>query len=359
MKRNELVITNNKKYNKFIFNFFAIAITILVAFMIIMIIIDPFYHYHAPIKPLKLVQEKQAYQNLGIARNLTYDSILTGSSMTENFRISQINELFGCDAVKLSFQGGRVPNYELLFNEAFKNENVEIKNIFYGCDISPYIDDPNSEIPNKIPEYLYDGNIFTDIKYVLNKTAMLNYAIPYLKYGLQNNLPNIDDSYMWYQISTFDKSEAIKQYNRPDLQEKKPSNLYEENVKINCEKIGKYIKENPDVNFYVFFPPYSILYYDSFNREGRLEAVINAQEMVAEYFLQFPNVNLSSFLAEKDIICNLDNYKDYTHYSEKINKYMAEEIKAEGKMLNKDNYKKYFEDFRDFLYNYDYDKIFE
>lgn len=346
------------EYNKFIFKFFVLTIIMLVTFIVVIIVIDPFYHYHAPIGPIKLIQDKQAYQNVGIARNLKYDAILTGSSMTENFKVSQLNELFECDTIKLSFQGGRMPNYEILFSQALKNDKINIKKIFYGCDITAYIDDPNSEIPNKIPEYLYDENIFTDVKYVLNKTAMFNYALPYLKYSIKNNIPSRDEVYTWYQLCTFEKSAMMAQYTRPDLEEKKDINLYAENVKTNCEKIGKYIKENPEIEFNIFFPPYSILYYDYFNRGGRLEAVINAQEMVAEYLIQFPNVKLSSFFTETDIICNLDNYKDYTHYSEKINEYIAKKMKTEEKILNRDNYKEYFEKARELLYNYDYDKLF-
>ncbi len=346
------------EYNKFILTFFIISILLLVGFILTIIIVDPFYHYHAPIDPIKLVQEEAAYQNIGVAKNLTYDAILTGSSMTENFKVSQLNDLFQCDTVKLSFQGGRIPNYDILFSEALKNDKVKIKKIFYGCDISSYIDDPNAEIPSKIPEYLYDENIFTDVKYLLNKTVMFNYTMPYIKRTIENNFQNADDTYAWYQLCVFEKDAMMSQYIRPDIETKKPIDIYEQNVKINCEKIGKYIKENPDIEFNIFFPPYSILYYDYFNRRGDLEAVIHSQQMVAEYFMQFPNVKLSSFFADENIICNLDNYKDYTHYSEKINEYIAEKMKTEEYILNKENYKQYFEKAKELLYNYNYEELF-
>ena len=279
--------------------------------------------------------------------------------MTENFRVSQLNKLFDCDTIKLSFEGGRIPNYELLFNEAFKNNNVKIKKIFYGCDISAYIADPNSAIPNKIPKYLYDENIFSDVEYFLNKTVMFNYAIPYLKESLQKNIPNIDDAYTWYQLCTFEKNAAMLQYSRPSIEEKKSIDIFEENVKNNCEKIGKYIKENPDVEFHIFFPPYSILYYDYFNQLGELEAVLYSQEMVTEYFIQFQNVKLSSFIKDEEIIMNLNNYKDYTHYSEQVNQYIAEKMKTEEMLLNKNNYKQYFEKARELFLNYAYEQLFK
>ena len=200
--------------------------------------------------------------------------------------------------------------------------------------------------------------MFTDVKYLLNKTVMFNYTMPYIKRTIENNFQNADDTYAWYQLCVFEKDAMMAQYIRPDIEEKKPIDIYEQNVKINCEKIGKYIKENPDIEFNIFFPPYSILYYDYFNRRGVLEAVVYSQEMVAEYFMQFPNVKLSSFFADENIICNLDNYKDYTHYSEKINEYIAEKMKTEEYILNKENYKQYFEKAKELLYNYNYEELF-
>lgn len=358
MKEKE-VVAYKGNYRKFIIIYFFISIILLAICAGFIIYIDPFYHYHAPLGKMQLIQEKEAYQNVGIARNCKYDAILTGSSMTENFKISQLNELFDCDTVKLSFSGGRIPNYITLFDQALKNKNIKIKKIFYGCDLPAYIDDPTAEIPNKIPEYLYDDNMLTDVKYIFNKTALFEYAYSFFKYDIKNiEVQNPDEVYSWYNLCDFSKAGALSQYERPKNEEKKDSNLYAENVKQNCEKIGKYIKENQEIEFNIFFPPYSILFYDMHNREGDLEAIINGQEMLAEYLIQFPNVKLSAFSTEKDIICNLDNYKDYSHYLEKINEYIAEKMKRESKLLNKDNYKEYFSNAREFFMNYNYDEIF-
>lgn len=57
-------------------------------------IIDPFEVYHkatAFIPPI--TNGTQLYSNAGIAKNYAYDSVVIGSSMTENFRPSQLNRL--------------------------------------------------------------------------------------------------------------------------------------------------------------------------------------------------------------------------------------------------------------------------
>ena len=64
-------------------------------------IIDPFEVYHkatAFIPPI--TNGTQLYSNAGIAKNYAYDSVVIGSSMTENFRPSQLNRLVGGQFVK-------------------------------------------------------------------------------------------------------------------------------------------------------------------------------------------------------------------------------------------------------------------
>ena len=58
------------------------------------IIIDPFFHYHKPLSGLFYVLDNQRYQNNGIVRHFDYNAIITGSSMTENFKTSEFNNIF-------------------------------------------------------------------------------------------------------------------------------------------------------------------------------------------------------------------------------------------------------------------------
>ena len=189
MKENE-VIAYKGKYRKFIITYFLISIILLIICAGLIIYVDPFYHYHEPLGKMQLIQEKEAYQNVGIARNCEYDAILTGSSMTENFRASQFDKLFECNTIKLPF----------------------------GCDMPTYIAEKDAEVHNKIPGYLYDDNIFTDAKYVLNKKVLFDYALSYIKCYRQNLIPDNDYAYVWYQWYQFSKNEVLKTYSRPQKQ---------------------------------------------------------------------------------------------------------------------------------------------
>ena len=343
------------KYNSFVLKTMLITVSLIIVFIAIIVIIDPFYHYHAPIEPLKLIAEKESYQNIGMAKHLEYDSFITGSSMTENFKVSQFNELYECNTIKLPFEGGRAENYRILFETVFNNK--EIKNVFWGLDVHGFID-PVDSMPNRIPEYIYDNNLFTDTEYVLNKTVMVKYALNNLKKSIKGEIKDWDSIYAWYPYHVFSKTAVMNSYTRPSQVETKSPDLYKENVNANMGKIEKYISDNPQTQFNIFLPPYSIMYYDFWNQCGELEAFCNAYEIVIERLLKYPNVKLSAFYAEKEIICNLDNYKDYTHYSNEINELIANKMKMGECELTKENARQYIDNAKEFFMNYDYEQLF-
>ena len=85
----------------------ALTVVLLLALAVPTIVIDPFFHFHAPLEglsyPLRLVNER--YQNDGIVRNFECDAIISGTSLCENFKTSEFDSLFGVTSVKAPFSG--------------------------------------------------------------------------------------------------------------------------------------------------------------------------------------------------------------------------------------------------------------
>ena len=67
--------------------------------------IDPFLHYHKGQDFLEYPLRDERYQNDGIARHYDYDSIITGTSMCQNFKCSEFDELWGAQAIKIANSG--------------------------------------------------------------------------------------------------------------------------------------------------------------------------------------------------------------------------------------------------------------
>ena len=95
------MISNKKWGIVFIFS----TIILLVGLGAVTIIIDPYFHYHAPLNTLQYPIYDERYQNDGIVKNFNYDAIITGTSTTENFKTSEFDELFNMNSVKVPFSG--------------------------------------------------------------------------------------------------------------------------------------------------------------------------------------------------------------------------------------------------------------
>jgi len=311
------------RYSKWIRIF---LITILSLFCITIgavVLVDPFFQYHAPLKNFPYIVDNQVNQNPGMAKNREYDSILLGSSMTVNFNTDWFYELKGENTAKLSCNGAYPRDNYNLMKLAFSSDN-EIKAVYLGIDPVAYTAEV-TETKYPVPEYLYDSNIFNDISYVLNKDVILQYIIkPVLhpssatSFASMYHLGQSDDMFDGqYVIATYEPSPEAE--NEADTAEfiKRLS----DNLDIN---ICPFIEENPDTEFIVFFPPYSILFWNEMILQKRLDATIEEYRYIYERLSQYSNVKIFLFSDQEKIITNMTNYSDYSHYHESINRYMAE-----------------------------------
>ncbi|MBQ8041585.1 MAG: hypothetical protein IJ274_17270, partial [Lachnospiraceae bacterium] len=84
-----------RKSTKWMIAFISMFLAILLLTGTFMVVVDPYFHYHKPLNGLGYSLENERYQNDGIVKHFSYDAIITGSSMTECFRPSEMKELFG------------------------------------------------------------------------------------------------------------------------------------------------------------------------------------------------------------------------------------------------------------------------
>lgn len=92
--KNNSQISNSKPHN-FIRRFVIGVIVLLAAIALLVICIDPFFHYHEPWFGLKAVLTDKEYQCVGSLKNFDYDNLIVGSSVTENNNNAWFDEAFG------------------------------------------------------------------------------------------------------------------------------------------------------------------------------------------------------------------------------------------------------------------------
>ena len=112
----------NKQKRWFLFTI-AGSISVLVVIMIMMVIFDPYFHYHGKIPGLSYRLYYERYINPGIVKNFEYDTIITGSSMNQNFKTSQVDKLWGTNSVKVAFSGAGFREIKENLDRAFESGN--------------------------------------------------------------------------------------------------------------------------------------------------------------------------------------------------------------------------------------------
>ena len=294
----------------------------------------------------------EIYQNSGIANNFDYDSVIIGSSMTENFKISSFNKAFNSNAIKLSYSGMRAKNLDLALSQVLKSKN-KVNTILIGLD-DRLLGYPKYEFGFDIPTFVYKSDFLSSLKYVFNKELLIK------AYEAEANDP--DCPYCWYDTVNFGKKYWINDYQYNDYSNVPIKQLSDEEKEIidkNVSGLINAIKMNPDTNFKIFIPPYSIIYWYLNKGEGKIIYQLDVQLYVYKKLLKFENVKIYYFQNDLNIVENLDNYKDYSHYSESISEYILAAIANEKNILTKDNIDNTLQQFRNYLVTYDFSKIFD
>lgn len=343
----------SKAFNNFVI---CTSLILLLIMTLLIILIDPCFHYHSPIKSFCYPLFEERYQNDGIVRRFDYNGIITGASMTENFRTSECDTLFGGDFIKVPYSGGYLKEINDNLSKSFDNHKV--KNVLRSLDTAwgeyLLVDKDKCNENYVYPLYLYDNDYINDVSYVLNKEFLL-YSIKILCGINDGYVYNFDDYTNWSQRMVYGKDEVLNNYERLD-HSNMPVDLSEEEVFMvqkNLEyNMIQLIQQNPETNFYVFIPPYSIVYWDSVRKSGELSKMLSIEKISIEMLLDYENVYLFSFSDAFEWVCNLDNYCDKVHYGEWINSSILSCISKNEHRLSRDNYQDYLRKIHHFYNTY-------
>ena len=299
---------------------FILILFLLVAAVVVWI--DPFFQYHAPLEDFPYLVDNQLSQNPGMAKHMEYDSVILGSSMTVNFNTNWFEELMDLDAIKLSYSGAYPKDQANIMDIIFASSH-DVRAVFLGIDVMTYTGGVE-ETKYPIPEYLYDDNYLNDVQYVLNKDVFLNYVLRPLADPDKTDLATVYQS--WWTDEYYNIQWVMHNYVPAEpVSEEAERETYIESTDRNLRtNLCPYIEQNPDTTFYLFFPPYSILYWNDVIQENHLEATMAQYQYIADTVLVYDNVRVFYFPDLEAIVTDLNNYADYTHYHRDINRYMTE-----------------------------------
>lgn len=324
---------------------------------LITIIVDPYFHYHAPLDGIHYRLYEQRYINDGITRHFEYDAIVIGNSLSENVKTSQVDELFECNSIKLPYSGA---GYKELWEslERAVSYNPDVEKVIVFMDTEDIVNDKDYMRYTDYPEYLYDDSVLNDGAYLWNKNIFCQGTLYNILMTVTGKESTTFDEYsakdgetgdeivlpLIGEITEYAPSEA-KVYGEEDCK------TVTENIQ---ENITSVVKNNPDIEFYLIYCPPSIARWGKYYRWREVSYRIDASQTAAELLMKEENVHLYGFQDEFDLVCNLDNYTDTIHFTPEVTEYILSTVAANQKELTEDNSEEYFESLRDFYIDYDY-----
>ena len=347
-----------KKARRWVLSLFVVILIVLFGFAGIMYILDPLLQYGKESAPLTYYAYSEMYSNPGIAKHYDYDTVLVGTSMIENTDVDEFDRLMGTKAVRLPYSGGTALNMKTILDICFSSRS-EIKAVYWELDeFQLFSDAEATRYP--LPEYLYRSDHRKDLSYLLNLDVFYHYALKDIIGTLRGQVqPAERRGESLY--GDFGADAVLKGYSRPEQSEtKRDQAAVMDKVGANLQQnIEMLIEAHPETEFVFYFVPFSILYWDQELRTGKFDSTISAVEYAIGELLQYPNVKIYFYHNEEDIITNLDNYKDYSHYGKWINSYLSKAMASGENRLTMDNYHQKIEDLRQFVYEYDCDALFD
>lgn len=344
-------------YKRWVLLFLSITLISLCVFAGFMFIADPLIQFGTESNLFTYYEYSEIYSNPGIAKNYSYDAVMVGTSMIENTDVQECNTLFGCDMVRLPYSGGTSYNMKTILDVCFESEN-DIKTVYWELD-EFQLQSSHTEPRFPLPMYLYGNDNSQVLNYLLNLDIFYHYVVPNISGTLRGEQQMVArEGEMLH--GTFSKEEALHMYDRPERSmEQLPQTHYMEQTKLNLyTNILPLVQQHPDTEFVFFIVPFSILYWDAEVQNGSFDAAIYSLEYVIAELLEHDNVRIYFYHDQWDIVTNLDNYKDYSHYASWVNSFMTQAMAAEEGRLTKDSYQTVLDEMRSFIHEYDFESIF-
>jgi Copper amine oxidase N-terminal domain. len=307
--------------------FLAFSLIFAGAAVLISFIVDPLQHYHKSWFP-PVYSSQQRYQNPGLAKHYDYDMIIIGTSMTENFVPSIVGEAFGSKVLKLSMSGSTAGEHYQIAKVAL--ETGKVKKVLWGLDYMSLKEGVRDD-QGEFPFYLYDDNFWNDYKYWFNYSVYEQLAKGLWKRAQGRAPQELEYLYNWNWFSNFSKEAVFKHYERASQEEafftlnEEPLDVVQNSFKTNILSL---VQQYPDVEFYFYYPPYTILrqvvWRDT--NEVRYANQLEMKRWMFDQFKPYPNAKVYEYQTFKDWTYNLDLFKDMSHHNQDVNTWIAETV---------------------------------
>lgn len=301
--------------------------------------IDPLQFYRKAAYPPLLIGQKR-FQVPGLIKHYDYDTVVIGTSVSENFEARDIKKELSLNALNLSMQGASVLEQKLALTLALQTGKV--RNVIWDINFEFLRGDAEwvANFDGSFPFYFYDDNPLNEVNnYLLNvDTAKNSLKILLRRCGLNTYRSfTPDELYPWYRKKPSGAAVVRKSWQLAAAKGRKPflGEVAEyASAKLNANfdrQVLQLIREHPEVKFTLYFPPNSVGYYAQVAAAAPevFDHMLQSRQHVFAQTRDLPNVRLFDFQPLPELIYETDNYFDLMHFTHPISNYILESMRLD------------------------------
>ena len=320
-----------RTYSRHIRNLAAMVLLLLGAVAFPNLVLDPYQILHRQLQEPATFSTNRRFQVPGLIRlflrpTTGYDSIIVGTSMTLNFRPSEVSAAFHWGkTLPLSIKGASPWETGRVLDLALSTGCV--RHVLAGLYRS-YPNNPGLSRDSSFPEYLYEGNT---LRYILN-LGTLRAAFEAYRSDSPNWKPDLDSYNLWNpNVLTFNTPSNLSKLNEELRLKRLAPRIASQGRSLEFpsfnEQFLQQVRSHPDTQFVCFFPPYSLFYFATLS-EVEFQRLMDFYEHAVLTLSDVMNAQVFGFDTCFDFTGNLANYSDETHYRAAMNSAMLQFMAA-------------------------------
>lgn len=336
---------NKSSSVKWIRNFLCFLLAIVLLLMSVAYLVDPFMQFRVRDNAYFL---QEWYVSGGLIKNYDYDTLILGSSVTQNFDMDVFRRELGVKPLHIGLGAMTPEEMAELLHLAYQTDRAET--YYIGVDL-PVLNGDNGE--SRMPEHLLKNDFLSRLRYLLSYEIWFRYIpvdlgfmvldklgveLP-IKFAYQKSIDRLGD---WRLDFPYFGEEIVLAHHREgifsvSLQE--TEGLYEGAVACIDTFFDQLDLEKGEHVF--FFPPYSSVCWVEYQLREQFDIYMQIKQYFIEKALE-RGIRVYDFQAA-DFTMDLDNYRDTIHYMPHINDWMVEQFAGEDYIVTAENRLEYEE----------------
>ena len=325
---------------KNLLRFLGASAIVVVALAALNFVVDPLQLFRPARWFVPMYSPDSRMQDAGLIRSQDFDTVFMGTSLAIHFRQSDIDRALGVRSLKLAMTGSDSHEQSFVLATAMERHP---KRVIWQVDDWIFRDAPEIDSDIYLPAdlyrrsakgiagYVFSGAMARESAWILARSIpVLQKTVARITSGVLVKFPiaRVDD--INALASTTDLSElynakkAIDSFTRitdPAHRAYLAQGYdYDAMVRNFNRDALDLIRGNPDVEFVVYFPPYSILQWVAMRdaSPATLKIVYDFSSYASQRLVELSNVRLHDFREAKQITHDLNNYADVVHHSPAI-----------------------------------------